>query len=147
MQAPSFGWLPLHENVTACLAPCDVEDADSDSGFDSDGNWYHAGRDELYGLRTNSNAVGPDGAHRRRFLCGEEKKGGTRWGCLSFVVKDIVSQRVLPHTSAISPQPSALIHLPSSIRLQPSYVTHFCPDGISNGIKKSMIRALFIPLY
>ena len=62
-----------------------MEDADSDSGFDSDGDWYHAGRDELYGLRTNSNAVGPDGAHRRRFLCGEEKKGGTRWGCLSFV--------------------------------------------------------------
>ena len=62
-----------------------MEDADSDSGIDSDGDWYHAGRDELYGLRTNSHAVGPDGAHRRRFLCGEEKKGGTRWGCLSFV--------------------------------------------------------------
>ena len=26
-------------------------------------------------------------------MCGEKKKGGTRWGCLSFVVKDIVSQR------------------------------------------------------
>ena len=62
-----------------------MEDADSDSGFDSDGDWYHAGRDELYGLRTNSNAVGPDGAHGRRFLCGEEKKGGTRWGCLSLL--------------------------------------------------------------
>ena len=61
-----------------------MEDADSDSGFDSDGDWYHAGRDIVYGLRTNSHAVGPDGAHRRRFLCGEEKKGGTRWGCLSF---------------------------------------------------------------
>ena len=61
-----------------------MEDADSDSGFDSDGNWYHAGRDIVYGLRTDSHAVGPDGAHRRRFLCGEEKKGGTRWGCLSF---------------------------------------------------------------
>ena len=36
-----------------------MEDADSDSGFDSDGNRYHAGRDELYGLRTNSHAVGP----------------------------------------------------------------------------------------
>ena len=35
-----------------------MEDADSDSGFDSDGDWYHAGRDELHGLRTNSNAVG-----------------------------------------------------------------------------------------
>ena len=65
-----------------------MEDADSDSGFDSDGDWYHAGRDIVHGLRTDSNAVGPDGAHKRRFLCGEEKKGGTRWGCLSFVVKD-----------------------------------------------------------
>ena len=46
----------------------------------------------VHGLRTNSHAVGPDGAHRRRFLCEEEKKGGTRWGCLSFVVKDM-SQR------------------------------------------------------
>ena len=62
-----------------------MEDADSDSGFDSDGNRYHAGRDIVHGLRTNSNAVGPDGAHRRRFLCGEEKKGGTRWGCLSLL--------------------------------------------------------------
>jgi len=69
-----------------------MEDADSDSGFDSDGDWYHAGRDQLYGTRTDSTAVGPDGAHRRRFLCEEEKKGGTRWGCLSFVVKDM-SQR------------------------------------------------------
>ena len=55
-----------------------MEDADSDSGFDSDGDWYHAGRDIVHGLRTNSHAVGPDGAHRRRFLCGEKKKGGTR---------------------------------------------------------------------
>ena len=36
-----------------------MEDADSDSGFDSDSNRYHAGRDELYGLRTDSHAVGP----------------------------------------------------------------------------------------
>ena len=54
-----------------------MEDADSDSGIDSDGDWYHAGRDQLYGTRTDSTAVGPDGAHRRRFLCEEEKKGGT----------------------------------------------------------------------
>ena len=40
-----------------------MEDADSDSGFDSDGDWYHAGRDELHGLRTN--AVGPDGEKNR----------------------------------------------------------------------------------
>ena len=52
-----------------------MEDADSDSGFDSDGDWYHAGRDIVYGLRTNSHAVGPT----------EKKKGGTRWGCLSFL--------------------------------------------------------------
>ncbi len=40
----------------------------SDSGFDSDGDWYHAGRDIVHGLRTNSNAVGPDGqkAHKGR---------------------------------------------------------------------------------
>ncbi len=44
-----------------------MEDADSDSGIDSDGDWYHAGRDIVHGLRTNSNAVGPDG----------ERKGGT----------------------------------------------------------------------
>ena len=37
----------------------DMEDADSDSGFDSDGDWHHAGRDIVYGLRTDSNAVGP----------------------------------------------------------------------------------------
>ena len=36
-----------------------MEDADSDSGIDSDGSRHHAGRDELYGLRTNSHAVGP----------------------------------------------------------------------------------------
>ena len=29
-----------------------MEDADSDSGIDSDGDWYHAGRDQLYGTRT-----------------------------------------------------------------------------------------------
>ena len=57
-----------------------MEDADSDSGFDSDGDWYHAGRDIVHGLRTNSHAVGPT----------EKKKGGTRWwGRLSFVVKDM----------------------------------------------------------
>ena len=42
-----------------------MEDADSDSGFDSDGDWYHAGRDIVHGLRTNSNAVGPDGEEKR----------------------------------------------------------------------------------
>ena len=62
-----------------------MEDADSDSGIDSDGDWHHAGRDQLYGTRTDSTAVGPDGAHRRRFLCEEEQKGGTRWGCLSLL--------------------------------------------------------------
>ena len=66
-----------------------MEDADSDSGFDSDGDWYHAGRDIVHGLRTNSHAVGPtehteDGSCVRR-----REKGGTRWGCLSFVVKDM----------------------------------------------------------
>ena len=76
-----------------------MEDADSDSGFDSDSNRYHAGRDIVYGLRTNSNAVGPDGAHRRRFLCEEEKKGGTRWGCLFFVVKDMNHRGSFDHMS------------------------------------------------
>ena len=68
-----------------------MEDADSDSGFDSDSDWYHAGRDIVHGLRTNSNAVSPDGAHRRRFLCEEEKKGGTppkRWDA-SLVVEGV----------------------------------------------------------
>ena len=27
-----------------------MEDADSDSGFDSDGDWYHAGRDIVHGV-------------------------------------------------------------------------------------------------
>jgi len=29
-----------------------LEDADSDSDFDSDGNWYYAGRNVMYGTRT-----------------------------------------------------------------------------------------------
>ena len=61
-----------------------MEDADSDSGFDSDGDWYHAGRDIVYGLRTNSNAVGPT-EHTEDGSCAEKRKreapGG---GCLSF---------------------------------------------------------------
>ncbi len=36
-----------------------MEDADSDSGIDSDGSRHHAGRDIVHGLRTNSNAVSP----------------------------------------------------------------------------------------
>jgi hypothetical protein len=47
-----------------------MEDADSDSGFDSDGDWYHAGRDIVYGLRTNSHAVGPDGEEKGRHPVG-----------------------------------------------------------------------------
>ena len=47
-----------------------MEDADSDSGFDSDGDWYHAGRDIVHGLRTNSNAVGPDGEEKGRHPVG-----------------------------------------------------------------------------
>ena len=43
-----------------------MEDADSDSGIDSDGDWYHAGRD----IRTNSNAVGPDGEEKGRHPVG-----------------------------------------------------------------------------
>ena len=53
-----------------------MEDADSDSGFDSDGDWYHAGRDIVHGLRTNSHAVGPtDKKHTKgeSLLC--KKKG------------------------------------------------------------------------
>jgi len=34
-----------------------MEDADSDSGIDSDGDWYHAGRNVMYGTRTDSTAV------------------------------------------------------------------------------------------
>ena len=53
-----------------------MEDADSDSGFDSDGDWYHAGRDIVYGLRTNGHAVGrTDKKHTKgeSLLC--KKKG------------------------------------------------------------------------
>ena len=70
-----------------------MEDADSDSGFDSDGDWYHAGRDELYGLRTDSYAVGPDGAHRRRFLCVKKRKREAPVGMPLFCVSPCVSQR------------------------------------------------------
>ena len=47
-----------------------MEDADSDSGFDSDGDWHHAGRDQLYGTRTDSTAVGQTDtkAHKGRVL-------------------------------------------------------------------------------
>ena len=50
-----------------------MEDADSDSGFDSDGDWYHAGRDIVHGLRTNSNAVGPT-EHTEDGSCAEKRK-------------------------------------------------------------------------
>ena len=48
-----------------------MEDADSDSGIDSDGDWYHAGRDELYGLRTDSYAVGPRRRRKREAPGGD----------------------------------------------------------------------------
>ena len=53
-----------------------MEDADSDSGIDSDGDWYHAGRDELHGLRTDSYAVGPT---------EKEREAPRWWGRLSFL--------------------------------------------------------------
>ena len=57
-----------------------MENADSDSGFDSDGDWYHAGRDIVYGLRTDSYAVGPtehteDGSCVRRREKGRHPVG------------------------------------------------------------------------
>ena len=51
-----------------------MENADSDSGFDSDGDWYHAGRDIVHGLRTNSNAVGPT-EHTEDGSCVKKRKG------------------------------------------------------------------------
>ena len=48
-----------------------MEDADSDSGFDSDGNRYHAGRDIVYGLRTDSYAVGPRRRRKREAPSGD----------------------------------------------------------------------------
>ena len=51
-----------------------MEDADSDSGFDSDGNRYHAGRDIVHGLRTNSHAVGPT-EHTEDGSCVKKRKG------------------------------------------------------------------------
>ena len=95
-----------------------MEDADSDSGFDSDGDWYHAGRDIVHGLRTNSNAVGPDGAHRRRFLCGEEKKGGTRWGCLSFASGTVPCGHSVPGT-ACTAEPTLLCTFYRMLRMTP----------------------------
>ena len=50
-----------------------MEDADSDSGFDSDGDWYHAGRDIVHGLRTNSHAVGPT-EHTEDGSCVKKRK-------------------------------------------------------------------------
>ena len=48
-----------------------MEDADSDSGFDSDGDWYHAGRDIVHGLRTDSYAVGPRRRRKREAPGGD----------------------------------------------------------------------------
>ena len=48
-----------------------MEDADSDSGIDSDGDWHHAGRDIVHGLRTNSNAVGPRRRRKREAPGGD----------------------------------------------------------------------------
>ena len=47
-----------------------MEDADSDSDFDSDGNRYYAGRNVMYGTRTDSTAVGQTDtkAHKGRVL-------------------------------------------------------------------------------
>ena len=55
-----------------------MEDADSDSGFDSDGDWYHAGRDIVHGLRTNSNAVGPTDKKRTNRSRGDRYPHGKR---------------------------------------------------------------------
>ena len=46
----------------------------------------------------NSNAVGPDGAHRRRFLCGEEKKGGTPMGMPLFASGTVPCGHSVPGT-------------------------------------------------
>ena len=80
-----------------------MEDADSDSGFDSDGDWYHAGRDIVHGLRTNSHAVGPT-EHTEDGSCAEKRKReAPRWGCLFFVVKDTMTgDRSLSHFSQLS---------------------------------------------
>ena len=48
-----------------------MEDADSDSGIDSDGDWYHAGRDIVYGLRTDSYAVGSRRRRKREAPSGD----------------------------------------------------------------------------
>ena len=70
-----------------------MEDADSDSGIDSDGSRHHAGRDELHGLRTN--AVGPD---------GEKNRVGGKWS--SFPPTDMPSashQNTVKHSTQILP--------------------------------------------
>ena len=67
-----------------------MEDADSDSDIDSDSSRYHAGRDIVYGLRTNSHAVGrTDKKHTKgeSLLC-KKKAPPKRWDA-SLVVEGV----------------------------------------------------------
>ena len=66
-----------------------MEDADSDSGFDSDGDWYHAGRDIVHGLRTNSHAVGPT-EHTEDGSCAEKRKREAPGGDASLLLKQCI---------------------------------------------------------
>ena len=69
-----------------------MEDADSDSGFDSDSNRHHAGRDIVHGLRTNSNAVGPT-EHTEDGSCAEKRKREAPGGDASLSSLKTSSQR------------------------------------------------------
>ena len=68
-----------------------MEDADSDSGFDSDGDWYHAGRDIVHGLRTDSNAVGPT-EHTEDGSCVKKRKREAPGGDASLFCRQVQKQ-------------------------------------------------------
>ena len=100
-----------------------MEDADSDSGFDSDGNRYHAGRDELYGLRTDSHALGPTENRKGRNPDGGDASllcpfcrcvhfSGT--ACLAPCDPKIVNPFSCPHTACLT----------SYISHHTSYISH-----------------------
>ena len=64
-----------------------MEDADSDSDIDSDSCRHHAGRDIVYGLRTNSHAVGPT-EHTEDGSCAEKRKREAPGGDASLCFRD-----------------------------------------------------------
>ena len=79
-----------------------MEDADSDSGFDSDGDWYHAGRDIVHGLRTNSHAVGPT-EHTEDGSCVKKRKREAPVGMPLFSVAKCRNRLSTGGTACLAP--------------------------------------------